>query len=511
MRSKIARRSGILLHPSSLPGTWGIGDLGAHAHALVDFLAATHQQLWQVLPLGPTNEEGSPYSSFSSSAGNPLLISVEAMAEDGIGASLPSPGLPEAAPVVQREVRARKMAAIENGLRSLSRSPRVRADFDRFCAEHAEWLDDYALFMALKEAYPGVAWNAWPADLAQRAPAALAQARADLRERISVHQFSQFVFDRQWSRLRDHAHAKGIRIVGDIPFYMAFDSADVWATPRDFALDPATRAPRLMAGVPPDYFSKTGQLWGNPVYEWTQLQREGFGWWIRRFRRLTALVDIVRIDHFRGFQAYWQVPLGETTAVNGEWVTCPGDAFFHTLEHELGHLPVWAEDLGLITPEVEKLRDAFDFPGMKVLQFAFDEQGPENPYLPINYPRNCVCYTGTHDNDTTAGWWTQLGDAQRRQVLDYVGSDGEPIHWAMIRLAMGSVADSVVVPVQDLLGLGSDARMNVPGRPDGNWAWRCPPGALTDEVQAKLEGMTSAYGRARRFTTRHDASAAAEV
>jgi 4-alpha-glucanotransferase len=292
---------------------------------------------------------------------------------------------------------------------------------------------------------------------------------------------------------------------------MAFDSADVWANPRDFALDPATRAPRLMAGVPPDYFSATGQLWGNPVYEWAQLQREGFGWWIRRFRRLTALVDVVRIDHFRGFQAYWQVPLGETTAINGEWVTCPGDAFFHTLEHELGHLPVWAEDLGLITPEVEKLRDTFDFPGMKVLQFAFDEQGPENPYLPINYPRNCVCYTGTHDNDTTAGWWTQLGDAQRRQVLDYVGSDGEPIHWAMIRLAMGSVADSVVVPVQDLLGLGSDARMNVPGRPDGNWAWRCPPGALTDEVQAKLEGMTSAYGRARRFTTRHDASAAAEV
>jgi 4-alpha-glucanotransferase len=516
MRSKIARRSGILLHPSSLPGPWGIGDLGPQAHAFVDFLADTHQQLWQVLPLGPTGDDGSPYSSFSSSAGNPLLISIEAMAEDGLGRASKSPGLPDATPVVQREVRARKMAALEHALDSLGSlgslgtASGAGADFEKFCAEHSAWLDDYALFMALKEAYPGRTWNAWPSDLAQRNASALAQARTQLRERVTLHQFSQFVFQQQWSRLRDHAHRKGIRIVGDIPFYMAFDSADVWANPRDFALDPETRAARLMAGVPPDYFSATGQLWGNPIYEWAQLQREGFGWWIRRFHRLTALVDIVRIDHFRGFQAYWQVPQGEKTAINGEWVTCPGDAFFHTLEHELGHLPVWAEDLGLITPDVEKLRDAFDFPGMKVLQFGFDEKGPDNPYLPFNFVRNCVCYTGTHDNDTTAGWWAQLEPERRRQVVDYLGDDGEPIHWAMIRLAMSSVADSVIVPMQDLLGLGSEARMNVPGRADGNWAWRHPADALSNEAKARLAQMTTEYGRSRRFTTAHDASAAAE-
>ena len=433
MRSKIARRSGLLLHPSSLPGPWGIGDLGSEAHAFVDFLAATHQQLWQVLPLGPTNDEGSPYSSYSSAAGNPLLISVDMMVEEAMCPALPSPGLPDGGAVILPDVRARKMAALERAVDSLRGATLLRDEFERFGQEHAAWLDDYALFMALKEAYPGRQWNAWPVELAQRVPKALKQARIDLQERVTLHRFGQFVFQRQWSRLRDHAHRKGIRIVGDIPFYMAFDSADVWANPRDFALDPKTLAPRLMAGVPPDYFSATGQLWGNPVYDWVQMEREGFQWWIRRFQRLTALVDVVRIDHFRGFQAYWQVPQGETTAVNGEWVTCPGDAFFHTLEHELGHLPVWAEDLGLITPEVEKLRDAFDFPGMKVLQFAFDDQGADNPYLPINFPRNCVCYTGTHDNDTTVGWWAQLKTEQRRQVWDYVGGDHEPIHWAMIR------------------------------------------------------------------------------
>ena len=501
----------MLLHPSSLPGPWGIGDLGPHAHGFVDLLASTHQQLWQVLPLGPTGEDGSPYSSFSSSAGNPLLISVEAMAEDGTGPVVASPGLPETAPVVQREVRARKMAALERATQQLRHASPLRAEFEQFCGEQADWLDDYALFMSLKESYPNRAWNLWPEDLARRGPAALEQARRDLRDRVALHQFSQFVFYRQWSRLREYAHRKGIRVVGDIPFYMAFDSADVWANPQNFALDPRTSAPRLMAGVPPDYFSKTGQLWGNPVYDWTHLQHEGFDWWLRRFRRLTSQVDIVRIDHFRGFQAFWQVPQGETTAVNGAWAECPGDAFFHTLEHELGHLPVWAEDLGLVTPEVEKLRDAFDFPGMKVLQFAFDEKGQDNPYLPFNFTRNCVCYTGTHDNDTTVGWWAQLDDSRRRQVLDYTGAtQREPIHWEMIRLAMSSIAESVMIPLQDVLGLGSDARMNVPGRADGNWSWRCRSSALTDEVKARLEQATATYGRSRRFTTRHDADATGE-
>jgi 4-alpha-glucanotransferase len=353
--------------------------------------------------------------------------------------------------------------------------------------------------MALKDANPGRTWNQWPERLATRDAAALERARRDLQDRVGFHQFSQFAFYRQWSRLRDYAHERGIRIVGDIPFYMAFDSADVWANPKNFALDDTTHEPRLMAGVPPDYFSKTGQLWGNPVYDWKHIEQDGFGWWIRRFRRLAQLVDIVRIDHFRGFQAFWQVPRGETTAVNGEWVECPGHAFFHALEHELGHLPVWAEDLGLVTPAVEKLRDDFEFPGMKVLQFAFDDSGADNPYLPFNFARNCVCYTGTHDNDTTIGWWKSLDAARQQRVLAFVG-DGTPLHWAMIRAALSSVANIAVIPLQDLLGLDSDARMNVPGRTQGNWSWRCAEDALTGDLTAQLRLLTSTYGRSPRFT-----------
>lgn len=506
MRSKIARRSGVLLHPSSFPGSWGIGDLGATARAFVDFLGETHQQLWQILPLGPTADDGSPYSSYSSSAGNPLLISLEDLAEEGIATPARSPETPASAPVDQRAVRAVKLPVLEQAAQQFLAESPLRDEFDRFCAERADWLDDYALFMALKDAHPGKAWNRWPAELVRREPAALAQARETLRDLVAFHQFTQFVFFRQWSALREYAHQRGVRIVGDIPFYVAFDSVDVWANPQNFALLPETFEPSLMAGVPPDYFSATGQLWGNPVYNWEHLEGSGFAWWIQRFRRLTELVDVVRIDHFRGFQAFWQVPHGETTAINGSWVECPGDAFFHTLEHELGHLPVWAEDLGLVTPEVEQLRDDFDFPGMKVLQFAFDETASENPYLPINFEHNCVCYTGTHDNDTTVGWWSAMDDEQRHQVLAYVGGSGEgEIHWAMIRLAMGSVAANVVVPLQDLLGLGSEARMNVPGRADGNWSWRYPEAAIDETLKERLAALTTTYGRAPRFTTRRAA------
>jgi 4-alpha-glucanotransferase len=392
------------------------------------------------------------------------------------------------------------LPALKQLWQEFEKTSHLRADFETFCAGVVDWLDDYALFMALKDTYPDQTWNQWPDDLAKREPAALGRARRDLGDLVSFHKFSQFVFYRQWSRLKDYAHDRGIRVVGDIPFYMAFNSADVWANPKNFALDPQTREPRLMAGVPPDYFSETGQLWGNPVYDWRHLERERFDWWVGRFKRLTQLVDIVRIDHFRGFQSFWQVKRGETTAVNGEWAECPGDAFFHTLEHELGHLPVWAEDLGLVTPQVEKLRDDFDFPGMKVLQFGFDDSGPENPYLPFNFPQNCVCYTGTHDNDTTIGWWTSLALPQKQQVLAYVGHDG-PLHWAMLRLAMSSIADSVVVPLQDVLGLGSDARMNSPGRAQGNWSWRYPADALTDELKGQLKLITTTYGRSPRFAT----------
>ncbi|HUR34841.1 MAG TPA: 4-alpha-glucanotransferase [Vicinamibacterales bacterium] len=500
MRSKVARRSGVLLHPTSFPGPWGIGDLGATARGFVDFLADTRQQLWQILPLGPTADDGSPYSSFASSAGNPLLISIEALADDGMAPAAAAPVMPSSSPVDPRAVRAAKLPALMRASEAFFRGPRLREEYEHFCSERADWLDDYALFMALKATHPGQTWNQWPADLVRRTPAALAQARASLADLVAFHKFTQFAFFRQWSALRDYAHQRGIRIVGDIPFYVAFDSVDVWANPQNFALLPGSFEPRLMAGVPPDYFSANGQLWGNPVYDWDHLQRSGFDWWIQRFRRLTHLVDLVRIDHFRGFQAFWQVPHGETTAINGTWADCPGDRFFHALEHELGHVPVWAEDLGLVTPAVEKLRDDFDFPGMKVLQFGFDEKGAENPYLPFNFPHNCVCYTGTHDNDTTVGWWAGLAAAQRQQVLDYAGPDASrDIHWAMIRLAMSSVAHTVVVPLQDLLGLGTAARMNVPGRADGNWSWRYDAASITPQVRERLRAMTDTYGRAPRF------------
>jgi 4-alpha-glucanotransferase len=501
VRSKIARRSGLLLHPTSFPGPWGIGDLGATARAFVDFLGETQQQLWQILPLGPTADDGSPYSSYSSSAGNPLLISLEALADEGMVPKIAPPGAPASQPFDPQAVRAAKLPALKRAAEAFAASSRA-GEFDRFCSERADWLDDYALFMALKETYPGKTWNQWPAPLVRREAAALADARKSLGGLIAFHKFTQFAFYRQWSALRDYAHQQGIRVVGDIPFYVAFDSADVWANPQNFALMPGTFEARLMAGVPPDYFSATGQLWGNPVYDWAHLEETGFDWWIQRFRRLTHLVDVVRIDHFRGFQAYWQVPHGETTAINGTWAECPGDAFFHALEHELGHLPVWAEDLGLITAEVEKLRDTFDFPGMKVLQFAFDDKGAENPYLPFNFVENCVCYTGTHDNDTTAGWWNALTPEQRRQVIDYAGPDAanEP-HWSMIRLAMSSIASTVVVPLQDVLGLGTEARMNVPGRAEGNWSWRYDAALLDAGARDRLKTMTTTFGRAPRFST----------
>ena len=507
MRSKIARRSGVLLHPSSFPGPWGIGDLGTEAYAFVDFLKDTHQQIWQVLPLGPTGEDGSPYSSFSASAGNPLFISVEALGEEGLKAPAPPAKGPGSGPVDQRQVRATKFPALMQVWQDFRKTGVLQAEFERFCAGVADWLDDYALFMALHETYPGKTWNNWPEELASREPAALERARQDLGDLVGFHKFTQFAFYRQWSRLKDYAHDRGIRVVGDIPFYMAFHSADVWANPRNFALDPKTREPRLMAGVPPDYFSKTGQLWGNPVYDWKHLEEEGFDWWVARFKRLGELVDVVRIDHFRGFQAFWQVKQGEKTAINGEWALCPGDHFFHALEHELGHLPVWAEDLGLVTPEVEKLRDDFDFPGMKVLQFAFDEKGAENPYLPFNFPENCVCYTGTHDNDTTVGWWKSLTAAQKKQVRTYVGHDG-PLHWSMIRLGMSSDRRQFRRPA------AGRARPRFRGenersRPRGGQlvlallARRADP-----DLKEHLKAITATFGRSPRFTKNNKPGAA---
>lgn len=492
------RSSGILLHPTSLPSPHGIGDLGSAAYDFVDFLAKTDQQFWQVLPLGPTGYGNSPYMCYSAIAGNPLLISLELLYQDGLLtpqdlASLPQ--FPED-PVDYDQVVAYKLPLLQRAASHfLTQSkPTEQAHFQQFCRQAADWLDAYALFMSIKDSQGGEAWYNWPADLATRDPAAIAQAQQQLASQIYTYKFQQFIFSRQWSNLKQTANQKGIQIIGDIPIYVAHDSADVWATPQFFRLDD-TGATELMAGVPPDYFSQTGQLWGNPIYDWDVLAADGFRWWVQRFRHLLAGMDLIRVDHFRGFQAYWQVPQGEITAENGEWADGPGADLFKVLAQELGHLPILAEDLGDITPEVLDLRDQFEFPGMKILQFAFGG-GADNPFLPFNYVRNCVVYTGTHDNDTTLGWFSQLNPEERRRIEDYLGClSADGIHWDLIRLALSSIANQVIVPLQDLLGLGNSARMNFPGKPDGNWGWRYSPTALSSEMGDRLRHLTHLYGR----------------
>lgn len=493
-----ARASGLLLHPTSLPGRFGIGDLGPEAYRFVDFLQAAGQTLWQILPLGPTGYGDSPYQCFSAFAGNPLLISPELLVEEGL---LDKEALEQVPAFPQERV---DYGAVERWKNTILRQASARfflqrpsllfGEFEAWCRQEAGWLEDYALFMALKEAHNGAPWTAWAPELAQRRPAALQRARQDLEGAVRVHRFIQFTFFRQWKALRQYAKARGVRIIGDIPIFVAHNSADVWAHPELFFLDEAGQ-PTVVAGVPPDYFSPTGQRWGNPLYRWDRMAEDGYAWWVQRVRKALELVDMVRIDHFRGFEAYWEVPAAEETAIHGRWVPGPGMAFFEALQAHLGTLPVIAEDLGLITPAVEQMRDACGFPGMKILQFAFGS-GPDNPYLPHNYttPR-CVVYTGTHDNDTTAGWFSQIPPAERAYVCRYLHSDGREIHWDMIRLAMLSIAEMAVVPVQDVLGLGSEARMNLPGRPHGNWAWRCPAGALTDEIAGRLRQLAQDYGR----------------
>ncbi len=492
----LGRRSGILLHPTSLPNEWGIGDLGPAAYAFVDLLHDTHQTWWQILPLGPPALAGSPYSTLSAIAGNPLLISLDLLVRDRLLDVDDPPGAGVSRPVDFDTVAGPKMAQLHRAFeRFLSVPDRVDA-FRVFCRQQAEWLDDYALFMALKDAHDGKEWYRWPAPLAARRPDALEQARQELVQQIDFHQFTQFIFYAQWSALRQYAQQRDVRIVGDIPFYVARDSADVWGNAQNFAIDPATGEILHGGGVPPDYFSATGQLWNVPVYDWSYLERNGFAWWVERFRKLTKLVDLVRIDHFRGFASFWQVPRGAKTAVEGEWVEAPGAALLNTLRQKLGVLPIWAEDLGMITAEVDELRDRFDLPGMKILQFAFDDRGAANPYLPFNYARNCVCYTGTHDNDTTHGWWAQLDSKYKRRVSDYLGlSTDDEISWSLIRLAMSSVANDVVIPWQDVLELGSEARFNVPGTATGNWAWRFDSRAVKSEALGRLSQLTETFGR----------------
>jgi 4-alpha-glucanotransferase len=503
------RCSGLLLHITSLPSGHGIGDLGKSAHEFVEFLSLSRQKIWQVLPLGPTGYGDSPYQLFSAFAGNPLLIDLNALREQGL---LSSQDLNAAIGLPDDHVEFGSVIKVKLGL--LEKSAKAffadtactgRSSFEQFCRDNSAWLDDYSLFMACKSFFKDAVWSEWPRELRQREETTLHEWREKLGAQIDIHRFAQYQFFRQWDELKNHCRRCGVRVMGDIPIYVAHDSADVWAHQKLFRLGDDSR-PAALAGVPPDYFSATGQLWGNPLYRWDVSAASGHRWWIDRFRASLWLFDIIRLDHFRGFEAYWEVPAGATTAESGKWVKGPGMEFFAAALRELTELPVVAENLGVITPEVEALRKQFGFPGMSLLQFAFgnDPQGPS--FRPHNYSRDLVAYTGGHDNDTTVGWWTSAGvgesirtaeDIRRERAFTraYLGFQDEPIHWVFIRAVMASVAAIAIVPVQDVLGLGTEARMNLPGTVRGNWKWRFKRGALTDEHSAQLRELALLYDR----------------
>ncbi|HUF05353.1 MAG TPA: 4-alpha-glucanotransferase [Aridibacter sp.] len=505
---KFPRASGVLLHPTSLPSEYGIGDLGPSAFRFVDLLAEARQTYWQILPLGPTGYGDSPYQCFSAFAGNTNLISPELLVEEEL---LNEEDISERPDFPQDEVDYGSIISWKDGiLRSAYRRFRdtdnisLKGNFELFTRESAYWLDDYALFRAIKREQGGKVWLEWDEPLRTGDREAVEEARAGLLDEILAQKFFQFAFFRQWYRLKAYASGKGVKIVGDIPIFVAIDSADVWTRPELFKLR-NDLTPKVVSGVPPDYFSKTGQLWGNPIYDWDRMREDGYLWWVERFRSALKTVDVVRIDHFRGLAASWEVPGKEETAENGEWVDVPGRELFRRLELEFGELPVMAEDLGVITGDVEALRDEFGFPGMRVLQYAFGG-GADNPHLPYNYPKNCVVYTGTHDNDTSRGWYQGLNAAgskkERKEAsevrefcLNYLNSDGEEIHWALVRACLASVADTAIIPLQDLLGLGNEARMNIPATESGNWRWRFREGDLTDEIIERLREMTEVYGR----------------
>ncbi|MFZ5776078.1 MAG: 4-alpha-glucanotransferase [Thermodesulfobacteriota bacterium] len=510
----LAKRScGILLHPTSLPGPHGIGGLGREARDFVDFLAEAGQGWWQILPCGPVDGAfgNSPYMSLSAFAGTPLLVDPEWLVEKGLldAAQLGrKPFFPEYL-VDYDAVAAWKGQLLGHAFREFVAGGGSPA-LDSF-ASSLPWLDEYCLFSALREHFGLKPWFSWPREVACRRAEALSRWRGELAERILFHLFVQYCFFAQWHELREYAHRRGIGIIGDIPIYVALDSADVWGNQGCFLLDPETSQPTHVAGVPPDYFSETGQRWGNPLFRWHQsdgsLHAELLAWWAGRFRHVFACVDVVRVDHFRGFESYWRIPASEETAVRGEWVKGPGMELFVALRRQLGELPIIAEDLGVITPEVEALRRGLGFPGMKVLQFAFDSDA-ENLYLPHNYASaDCVVYTGTHDNDTTVGWFfsDKVSPAAKDRALRYAHSQvGSPIHWDFIRLAYASVARLAVIPLQDLLGFGGDCRMNVPGTSEGNWQWRCAARFLTGEVAAALRDEAAFYGRLSRPFSRRD-------
>ncbi len=485
------RRAGVLLHITSLPGGVGNGDLGKDAYDFVDLLNQCGISVWQTLPIGPPHSDGSPYQCMSAHAGNPLLINLQWLAARGWLPSLSEP-------VEGESPCAYRLSCLRQAFESFRRDGEGthRQAYEEFVKSHASWLDDYALYSALREKFSGSPWHNWPISLRDRRPAALRAARLKLRDVIARVKFEQFVFFQQWKELREYARARGVILFGDMPIFVAYDSADVWARREYFDLT-EDGLPRVVAGVPPDYFSAVGQRWGNPHYNWNRMEKDGFSWWIARLNSQLELYDWVRIDHFRGFEAYWEIPAQQETAIHGRWVKAPGEALLDTLFSAFpgGNLPLVAENLGIITPDVEALRNRYAIPGMLILQFAFDG-GPDNPYLPHNHQDNNVVYTGTHDNDTTLSWFQWLPEEQRRHVLDYLGFPNAPMPLALVQCALASVARLAILPMQDILELVGVHRMNTPGTVgEGNWRWRFDWGQVEREKIVRLAHLIRLYGR----------------
>lgn len=494
------RESGILLHPTSLPSIYGIGDLGKEAYDFIDFLHKSKQRLWQILPLGPVGFGESPYQSFSAFAGNTMLISIDKLIEENLLIPQDVQPIPDfnAKTVDFELVKKYKQKLFKLAFHRFQAEG--NAAFEAFVKENSLWLEEYAFFMALKDHFGGVAWNEWESSIARREEEAMKQYKEMLESDIQFHKFLQFIFYKQWHELKSYANKKAVKIVGDIPIFISNDSSDAWSLRELFEIDDSGY-PTKVAGVPPDFFSATGQYWGNPHYRWDVMEKDDFKWWRERFEMLLKVVDIIRIDHFRGFEAYWEIPGDETTAVNGKWVKAPGKKLFETIERYLGRLPIIVEDLGVITDEVVALKEAFDFPGMKILQFSFGK-GAEDRFLPHNYEKDSVVYTGTHDNDTTVGWYINSLKTQPEavdQMKEYFGVKGETspefVCWKLIEVAYSCKSVIAIVPMQDLLCLGSEARMNIPSTIGGNWGWRLQKGQISEEMQNRQRELSDKHGR----------------
>lgn len=496
------RSAGVLLHPTSLPGKFGIGDLGPEAYNFINFLEAAGQKLWQIFPLGPTGYGDSPYQCFSAFAGNPLLISPQLLCDEGLLSDEDLNNLPDFDPqnIDYGRVIDYKYSLLRIAYNNFKAdNKRTKKGYEEFCNQHKNWLDDFALFMAAKEYHKGVVWTEWSKDIAFRKPGAVDEWTEKLSDEVNFRKFIQYEFHKEWKAIKKYANSKNIKVIGDLPIFIAYDSADLWANKEQFSVDNKGKL-LCVAGVPPDYFSATGQLWGNPLYKWKEMEKDDFEWWRRRISNLLEMVDFIRIDHFRGFDAYWEIPGDAETAINGKWIKAPGNKFFNTVKNYLGELPIIAEDLGVITKSVESLRDTFNFPGIKVLQFAFGT-GQENKFLPHNLIRNCVVHTGSHDNDTTRGFFEKAKNDKNSDIyqftqkyLGYFG-DVEGITFELIRAAYATVADMVVIPMQDILNLGSEARMNFPGKLGGNWSWRFTWDQVPYELASIYKEMTVLFDR----------------